>query len=103
MPSFDELHIIEPALPLDNLDRRLLIGDAILNFPARNSTTPGSGRGLDSIPNRGDPIYIETVEGRRFYPLRRCAFTETLFKGVFDRIVRLAGVIDEVDLQAVQQ
>ncbi len=39
--AIDELHITEPALPLDNLDANFITGDALISLAA-----PGSARGL---------------------------------------------------------
>ena len=57
--AIDELHVVENALPLDNLDQNFLAVDALLSDASSSSLspspgTPGEGRG------EGLPSYIQT-------------------------------------------
>ena len=72
--AIDELHTVEPALPLDNLDRNFLALDALID-PQGNPTVWPQGRRdyrQSAIPRRETakartrPDYVNAV--RRAYP-----------------------------------
>ena len=72
--SIDELHITEPALPLDNLDANFVIGDALINADGERTEWPRADVIIGNPPFLGakrlkpehGPDYVNAI--RRLYP-----------------------------------